>query len=209
MKVTFFLIVFICSFHYRTFSQASKASLQTSNKGATKSAQPEYLEQLKVQKAQIDSRCKNLSSLLVFARVHNSKRLLPIKNGNFPEDVETSFNVLKNNNGRIIYIFESPTSESGDWDISYRSYYDTSGKIFAFERQEHFFNSECTEGAAHELLVKYFDKQGAVISSQYSLRDDQKKALDSKRCSYPYDKPYVISKDLNSYLTRSGVRNIK
>jgi hypothetical protein len=122
MKVFVFLLVFIWSIPYHTYSQAKNADIQITHRLKIKSAQKEYVEQLKVQKALIDEKCKKLSALLVFARLSNPKRLLPIKNGNFPEEAETSFNFLKDNDGHIIYIFESPTSESGDWDISYRSY---------------------------------------------------------------------------------------
>lgn len=78
----------------------------------------------KKQKDFIDSLSLNTSSLIVLAKIPNTSKLTLVKNGEFPEEVEVSYNLLKDKDGRVIYMFEAPFSESGDWDIAYRPEFD-------------------------------------------------------------------------------------
>lgn len=156
----------------------------------------------------IDSLANNTNSLIVYAKVPNSKNLVAIKNGKFPDAVETSYNLLKNKDGKVIYIFESPFSESGDWDIAYRSYFNQDGQLFAFERKAGFFNSECTDDAAHETLIKYYNKDFSVTDSTYTLTDDNKKPLVKSKCVFNYDYPYKVYPTANSYLKASAINGL-
>ena len=62
-------------------------------------------------------------------------------------------------------------------------------------RSSGFFNSECTDGAAHELLIKFLNEDFSVLDSSYSLKDDNKKSLKKEECTFNYDFPYTISQD--------------
>lgn len=156
----------------------------------------------------IDSLAKDTNSLIVYAKVPNSLKLVVVKNGKFPDAVETSYNLLKDEDGKVIYIFESPYSESGDWDIAYRSYFNKDGQLFAFERKAGFFNSECTDGAAHETLIKYYTKDFSVADSIYSLTDDNKKPLEKSKCIFNYNYPYKVYPTVNTYLKANAINGL-
>jgi hypothetical protein len=133
-------------------------------------------------------------------KVPDSDKLVEVVHNKFPNEVETTYNFLKDNEGHIIFAGESPTSESGDWDIAYKSYFDKKGKLFAFERTAGFFNSGCTtnDDAAHEDLIKlYNDKK--LASSTYTLTDSKKRPLVKSKCVFNYNYPYTLLFDWESF----------
>jgi hypothetical protein len=170
-----------------------------------------YLTALKAYKKHINSLSLDSNNGIVLVKVPNNKNLQVVKNGKFPDEVETTYNLLKDSKGNIIYIMESPTSESGDWDIEYESYFDKEGRLFAFERTAGFFNEECTDGSikpdepVHEKLVKYFNTHSKLIDSTYSLLDNNKKPLDKSKCISNYDFPYKIIFNLKDYLKANEI----
>lgn len=100
-------------------------------------------------------------------------------------------------------IMAYPTSQSGDWDISYTHYFNTSGKIIAFERFTGFFNSGCVENdeSAHERIVNYYSYNFKVIGKTYNLTNHQGKKLTKSKCAFPYDfKNYKIYPDATKCL---------
>ena len=110
-------------------------------------SEQDIFEKLKYQKATIDSLFNhNKDKLLIFVKLADKDELEQITNGKFPENVETTFNILKDSFGKVITVSEFPFSESGDWNIILTLYFDKDGKTFAFERQTNFFNSICTDG---------------------------------------------------------------
>lgn len=114
-------------------------------------------------------------------------------------EVEAVFNIFKDKQGQIIYIAEMPKSPNDDWFIAYKSYFDKNGNLFAFQRQNNFFHSECTKGAALENLVKYYNHKFEVLDSAYTLTDSYKKELDKAGCKFPYNFPYKIYKTVDEY----------
>lgn len=113
--------------------------------------------------------------------------------------IETIYNIYKNKEGKIIYIAEMPKSPSDDWFIAYKSYFDENGNLFAFQRNNNFFNSKCTQYAALENLVKYYDEKAELIDSTYTLTDNKDKDLTNLECELPYNFPYKIYKTVAEY----------
>jgi hypothetical protein len=162
-----------------------------------------YISILKKEKQRIDRLAQDTGALLVMVKVPHNDTLLKVQGDNYPDEIETTFNLLKGKNGGIIYAVEIPFSESGDWFIAYKSYFDGAGKILAFEREANFFNSACAgeEGsAAHEKIIKYYDESSGVIDSVYTLYNDKKKPLKKSDCNFNYDYPYTIPTTLACFL---------
>jgi hypothetical protein len=167
-----------------------------------------YIDLLKIKKAHIDSLRSDKEKLIVLVKLPNSDRLRIVKKGMFPDSVETTYNIFQDNAGHIVYIMESPYSESGDWDILYSSYFDTDGQLFSFQRIAVFFNSDCTsevDDAAHEKLVKYFNRRRKLMDSTYTLMDIEKKPLKKSLCTFNYDFPYKIIFRLKDYLKTNKI----
>lgn len=162
------------------------------------------LEQMQQQKKWIDTLfTKSSRSLLVFSKRVGAAIPEQVTNTQFPEAVETTYNILKDSAGNIITISEFPYSESGDWHIAYTYYFDVIGKTFAFERQTNFFNSICTPGVAYETKTFYYDSTFRQISYSYSLVDEKKMPLIKDSCQFPYDHAYQIVGSLQDFLAKN------
>jgi hypothetical protein len=161
----------------------------------------DFAGDIKKAKQHIDSLTKDTNQLIVLVKVPGSNKLLPVKGDNYPEEIETTYNLFKDKEGKIIYVVEVPQSESGDWFIDYKSYFNSSGKLIAFTREANFFNSECVaedSEPAHETLTKY-----------YTLNDNNSKALKKSLCVFNYNYPYKIIKTLDNYLKVNRLENYK
>ncbi len=200
MKALNFILIFFVFISFGCSSTSTKSTSTLNLKNTT------VLKRLNQQKKVIDSLANDTNSLVVYAKVPSNLNPVLVKNANFPDEVEVSYNVLKDKKGKVIYIFESPTGESGDWDIAYRSYFDKNGKLFAFERKAGFFNSECTDGVAHEVSVKYYSQNANLIDSTYSLIDDNKKSLMKSKCNFNYNFSYTIYKSSENYIKANHLK---
>jgi hypothetical protein len=155
------------------------------------------LYKLKYQKKEIDTLfIRSTNKLIVFAKITGKEKPVEIKNGDFPENVEVSYNLLKDKSGNTISIKEFPFSESGDWDISYTHYFDKNGKTYAFQRKTNFFNSTCTEGVAVETIIQFYNNNFQLLDKSYNLIDDKNRKLEKDKCQPEYDF------DFNTYSTR-------
>ncbi len=117
LRLTYILIIFIgllLSCNYT--DNRSKTTIPTSRL----TPKVDFLNKLKYQKKEIDTLFnRSTNKLIVFAKLTDKEKPIEIKNGDFPENVEVSYNILKDKLGNTISITEFPFSESGDWDISY------------------------------------------------------------------------------------------
>jgi hypothetical protein len=156
----------------------------------------------------IDTAAADTDKLVVLVKVPGKKELVTVKGNTFPDDIETTFNLLKDKDGHVIYTVEIPESESGDWFISYFSYYRPDGQLFAFSREAGFFNGECkvaVEEPVHERLVKYFDKDFNLVDTVYGLKDSKGKKLKKSKCDFPYDYPYKIEKTVDEFMKDNNI----
>lgn len=180
----------------------SIASCNTNNRGtqidAKTALQGLNKETLQVRKVLVDTLLsQRKGKLLVFVKVPKRHKLIEVKNENWPEEIETTYNVLKDTSGHIVMFLESPYSESGDWNITLSHYFDADGKTFAFSKRTNFFNSGCTEGVAYEAITEYYDKSFKRLSKEYKLVDENGKALSKPACEIPYDEPYTVKPNAN------------
>lgn len=131
----------------------------------------------------------------LMAIVGNSTEPISLPDRQWPENVTTSINIIRAEDGSLKYYSEYPSSESGDWFLGYRYYFDQSkGKVLVFERMANFFNNECSSGVAKELSTYYFSSAGELIAKSYSLVNNDGDDLTEKLCFFPYDYEYEIAK---------------
>ncbi|PZW43745.1 hypothetical protein LX95_00069 [Mesonia algae] len=165
--------------------------------------EPDILDGLKSQKIIIDSlQSQNKLTLEVLVKEPNKEKLTIVLHENWPENIETTYNIWKHQNGNIMLIGEFPTSESGDWHIGYLHYFDKKKKTFAFQRNTNFFNSMCTNEVAYEKITEYYNSDFHRIERNYSLTDKNDKELKKDDCAMHYDYPFEVSNHLNSYLKK-------
>ena len=151
------------------------------------------------QKAQIDSLLsQNKGTLTVLVKLPGNQQLVEVKGEQWPDEVEITYNILKDSSGQVLMFAESPFSESGDWNISLIHYFDEAGKTFAFSKRTNFFNSGCTEGVAYETITEYFDQDFRKVGEQYSLLDGENNKLDKGKCEFPYEAAYKVLPNLDA-----------
>jgi hypothetical protein len=116
-----------------------------------------------------------------------------------PDAFYSSYNVIKNKTGKIIYIAEYPQSESGDWFTQYENYFDDSGNLVSFIRKSSFFNGECAEVVCEESEY-YYDSNHILVKKTYEITDDEGNPLDYTKCTFYYRNDYIIYQTLEEYL---------
>ena len=135
----------------------------------------------------------NTEQLELLAITTDSKKPVEVINGEWPENTEVSVNLLRDQDGNVLFYAEYPFSHSGDWSIGYEYYADAlNGNIYGFRRTANFFNSVCVDGVLQEESVYYFDKDFMLIGKDYSLTNTDGKTILGTGCYFPYDYEYTI-----------------
>ncbi|MGV3502922.1 MAG: hypothetical protein ACO1O1_04395 [Adhaeribacter sp.] len=174
---------------------ADSASLQTLSRQL-------LLEKLHIDALTLDT----LGPVQVFTKVAHQAAPVAVVGRQYPKKLQAIYQVYQDSLGHILYLAESPYSETGDWDIVYRSYYDTQGRIFAFERTAGFYNSSCTEGALYEHLISFYDPRGRTISTERSYTDQNNTPVQGIPCAFPYNFPYEVVPDVNAYCRKINLK---
>lgn len=117
--------------------------------------------------------------MMVFAMVSGNAKPVKVLNEKWPEDTEYAYNVLLNNKGKVIMIMESPTSESGDWNLECYHYFNSDGSSFCYEVEANSFALP-DDGVAYETTTQYFNKEHTATLTKYKLVDKKGKTLDKK-----------------------------
>ena len=174
----------------------------------SKEVQQEKVEKLIERRALIDTLViqSNLQ-VEVLVQQPDSERLVVVINEEFPEEVETTFNIWRDSDGTIVFIGEYPYSESGDWYIEYKHYFNEAGETFAFERITNFFNSICTDEVAYERITDFYDSEFRKLHQVYTLTDLEGDRLNKEECEFHYDYSYEVSKSLDAYLKKIQYRS--
>jgi hypothetical protein len=125
--------------------------------------------------------------LTVLVQVGGQTGLKKVINQGWPDGIETTYNILQNSSGQIIYLGEFPTCESGDWSLGLKHYFADTGKLISFEKTLSYFNSECTDGAVVETIIELYDSDFKVIKSTKTQTDHKGKSLKVTNCEHAYD----------------------
>ncbi len=169
-------------------SPAATTSLSTAPAGAG-----EQVRRIEAEVARIDALTKSPGHRLqLFAQVGEDGRLVPVKDTlSWPKELDASINVLRDDGGRVRLLYESPLSQSGDWQIEYLHYFDEQGRLMLFERASGFFNG-CPGGFAHERTRRFYAPSGQLLEQTYELKNGEGAPIDSSACAFPYRMPYTI-----------------
>jgi hypothetical protein len=125
---------------------------------------------------------------------------------NIPESILRSFNIVRGSDNEVIMIAEYPFSDSGDWDITYESYFDKKGNLIAFVRLSNFFNGQCAE-IVKERSIYYYDKKHILVKKTYEIKDGEEKLLNFADCIFNYRYDYTIFVTLLKYFENNKFEN--
>ena len=211
MKKNFFSVLIFVATIFTTSCKNNQAETTKETNIVNDSLTTETLKEinpldvLKQKKIEIDSFVsQNPKNLTILVKRIDRSDLFQIANEIFPEDVETTFNIVKDKAGHIIYACEIPNSESGDWFVALNHYFDKNGKTFAFEKQTNEFNSGCAE-ITYETKTEYYNNDFKSIGSDYKLVDKKKKELRKKDCDL-MDYKYKVVSNNDNYLKTNSIK---
>jgi len=144
-------------------------------------------DQREKEKIEIDKQVTtDKDKLIILVKVAGQTDLKKVIDQNWPDDIETTYNILKSNRGQIIYLGEFPTSQSGDWTLGLKHYFGDNGKLIAFEKSLSYFNEDCTDGAVIETIIELCDNDFKVIKTTKIQTDNKGKELKVKDCGHAY-----------------------
>jgi hypothetical protein len=129
----------------------------------------------------------NKEKIVVLVKVNGQTDLERVINQEWPDNIETTYNILKNQRGQIIYLGEFPTSQSGDWTLGLKHYFGDNGKLIAFEKRLSYFNEDCTGGAVVETIIELYDNNFKVIKTTKTQTDNEGRQLKVKDCGPAYN----------------------
>jgi hypothetical protein len=169
------------------------------------------LIKLKSKKAAIDNYLdKHPKAITVLVKVPGKENLVRVVGDKWPDEIEYTYNIIKDKAGKIILIAQTPESESGDWDIIYKHYFDENGNTFAFYQSEALFTDQVKGGVAGKELLRYYDPLFKTISQTNQLVDVDHKPLKAKESELDFrEYKYSIYKNVKECLAGYGINSIK
>jgi hypothetical protein len=144
--------------------------------------------------------------LIILVKVRGQADLKKVIDQNWPADIETTYNIFKNQRGQIIYLGEFPTSQSGDWTLGLKHYFDDNGKLISFEKRLSYFNEDCTDGAVVETIIELYDNDFKVIKTTKSQTDHEGRELKVKYCGHAYNWTYDKRGTINELVQLKKIR---
>jgi hypothetical protein len=169
-------------------------------------AQSTLPAQLENQKLAIESAISaEQSKLIVFARVPDRAALVRVVNEQWPDDVETVYNIWKDESGRVVYIGESPVSQSGDWTLDIGYFFNERGQLFAFEKRLGYFREDCGSGIVVQRDITLYDANFKAISTTRTLTDGEGKPVEGDMCGNGYDWVFEVRPTVGEMMELKGI----
>jgi hypothetical protein len=137
-------------------------------------------------RARVDSIEKYVAAhpdrLKLYATVTDQNELVAVKDtSSWPDFVESSYNIVMDSANRPLLHVEVPTSESGDWHLIIKHYFDPKGRTILYHYSISGFSSGCTEILRENRLV-YMNPSGRVLSDLRSFTNAEDKPIDATTC---------------------------
>jgi hypothetical protein len=167
-------------------------------------------ESTKKKIAQIDAQVMAIDSikghlnqnLKVFCRLPESPKIIAIVDTTrWPEEIETTFNVIFDSTGRVVEFVEIPRTYDSAWEVRY--YYDEGGRLLRlqFHQTTPDAGQNCT-AILREYIDEYFSGDGSILDSTCSFKDADYKPIDTAGCNLDRDTRIFV------YRTTSDVKKL-
>lgn len=140
--------------------------------------QPNEVDRLDKKRLEIDELVsRDKDRLLVLVKRTGKESIEKVLNQNWPDSIETTYNIYRDNEGHVIYLGEFPTIESGDWVLGFKHYFSNEGQLIGLERSLSYFSEDCLDVTVREKQIELFDRNFNVIQTTFSLTDTDGKPL--------------------------------
>jgi len=142
--------------------------------------------------------------ITIYVKEAGKDNLLKVVAKDLPEDIETTFNIFRDNMGHVIRIAESPNVETDDEFISCTHYFDEAGRTFAFERKINSFNCHCTNGVLFETKTEYYDEKFKPLDFTYKLLDENDRHMMKDSCRI-VEYQYKVYPNVTTFLKNKSI----
>jgi len=138
------------------------------------------------QKREIEEQIKlNKKDIVVFVKVKGQPMPQRVINEQWPESIESTYNILKNDLGQIIYFAEFPKSESSDLVFEIKHFFNNKGQTISIETRQSFFNKDCGNGPITETLTDLYLNNFRLHGTVRQLRDSKDNGVSGSICNNP------------------------
>jgi hypothetical protein len=115
----------------------------------------------------------------------------------WPDSTDVSYNVYRDGKGQVRLAYQSPYSQSGDWNLNLSHYFDSRESTFLMERQMSFFNgcwndSSGTVIGVRETSTSYFDASGRLVGRDFVRTTFDGAPAPTEGCNTTMRTPYVV-----------------
>ncbi len=165
------------------------------------------LIKLKVNKTAIDKYIAGHSkNLIVLVKVPGKKNLIRVINEKWPDEVECTYNIMTGQSGKVIFIDKVPYSESGDWNVEYKHYFDVDGNTYSFSKEESVFDDGVKGGVVRFMLLKYYERNFKTLNEIIRLTDKDGKLIKRDKADFDFpDYKYTIYNNVDACLNGYGI----
>lgn len=144
-------------------------------------------DRILTQKREIEKQIQSSKKdIIVFVKIKGHATPQRVHNEQWPENIETTYNIFKNDLGQIIYFAEFPKSESGDGVYEIKHFFNNKGHTTSIETRLSFFNEDCGKGAITEILTSLYLNNFKHHSTLRQLRDENDKPISGSICTNPF-----------------------
>ena len=109
--------------------------------------------------------------------------------------------------------FQSPFSQSGDWNLDLSHYFDAHEVTFLVERQMSFFNG-CWDDSTgkmvpiRETTTTYLDSTGRIVARDFVRSTFDDDPVPTRRCNTTMRPPYRVYPSWDSLASATGLRRL-
>ena len=160
-------------------------------------------QRLVIQKNKIDDAIKSgVFYTEILAKQAGKDALEIVKNDNWPDQVESVYNIWRNEQNAIRLIAESQLHANEGMNIVYETYFDGDNKTFVFVKTFEYFNSKCSNDPVYERRISYYNKDFELCGKAVRVLDQNNNILNYDICksSNPPEMKPLIFGSVEQYL---------
>ena len=165
-------------------------------------------------RAAIDSQVHAAPEGMILVAGLANDTLVPVTGPDaWPDSTAISYDVFRDRPGQVRMAFESPFSQSGDWNLDVTHYFDGQEQTFLVERQVRFFNGCWNDSTGvmvpiRETVTSYLDATGSVVARELMRTTFDDQPAPTKRCNPTIQQPYRVYPSWHSLAATTGLARL-
>ena len=169
----------------------------------------------RIARAAVDSQVRAApGSMILVAGLANGTLARVSQPGAWPDSTAVSYDVFPNHLGQVRLAFQSPFSQSGDWNLDLTHYFDAREVTFLVERQMSFFNG-CWDDSTgkmvpiRETTTSYLDSTGRIVARDFVRSTFDDDPAPTRRCNISTMRPrYTVYPSWDSLASATGLARL-